>query len=69
MKLVLNISLILITLFSFNDKSFSLTNYQINKICKNEKKEASCIKNLKEKRNNLLKGNPIEIPVINYKNN
>ena len=49
------------------DKSFSLTNYQIKRICKKEKWELTCIKNLQEKRSNLQKGNLIEIPVVPYK--
>jgi len=40
---------------------------QIKKICKNEKRKLTCLKNLKEKRSNLQKGNYIEIPVIPYK--
>ena len=67
MKLVLNISLTLLALLSFYDESFSLTNYQINKICKKEKRVSNCVKKLKEKRDNLQKGNLIEIPVIPYK--
>ena len=67
MKLALNLSFILFALSTFNYKSYSLTNYQINKICKKEKRTSSCIKNLKEKRYNLQKGNLIEIPVIPYK--
>ncbi len=49
------------------DKSFSLTDYQIKKICKKPRREITCIKNLKEKRSNLQKGNFIEIPVLPYK--
>ena len=67
MKLVLNLSLTLFVLLTFHEKSFSLSNYQIYKICNKEKKASNCIKNLKEKRNNLRKGNLIEIPVIPYK--
>ena len=67
MKLVLNISLILFILFTFGDESFSLTDYQIKKVCKKERKISTCIKNLKEKRYNLQKGNLIEIPVLPYK--
>ena len=64
MKSVLNLSLFLFTLFMFdNNKSFSLTDYQIKKICKKEKRVLSCIKNLQEKKSNLKKGNIIEIPV------
>ena len=51
------------------EKSFSITDYQIKKICKNEKRELTCIKNLQEKRFNLQKGNHIEIPVIPHKGN
>ena len=67
MKLALNLSLFLFTLVIFGDKSFSLTNYQIKKICKKEKKQSTCIKNLQEKRLDLEKGKLIEIPVIHYK--
>ena len=69
MKLALNFSLFLFALFVFSDKSFSLSDYQIKKICKKEKKELTCIKNLQEKRSNLKKGNLIEIPVIPFKEN
>ena len=73
MKLAFTLSLVLISLFTFSDESFSLTDYQIKKICKKEKKglkerELNCIKNLIEKRSNLQKGNLIEIPVIPFKN-
>ena len=67
MKLALNLSLFLLVFFSFSDESFSLTNYQINKYCKKEKRSLSCIKNLREKRSTLQKGNLIEIPVVPYK--
>tara|TARA_Y100000816_G_C25744809_1_gene391833 strand:- start:177 stop:383 length:207 start_codon:yes stop_codon:yes gene_type:complete len=67
MKLALNLSLFLLALFVIGDKSFSLSDYQINRICKKVKKELTCIKNLQEKRSNLKKGNLIEIPVIPYK--
>ena len=67
MKLTLNLSLAFFALLSFHDKSFSLTNYQINKICEKEKRVTACKKNLQEKRENLQKGNLIEIPVIPYK--
>jgi len=67
MKLVLKLFFSLFTLFAYVDASSSLTDYQIKKICKKEKREIFCIKNLKEKRSNLQKGNQIEIPVIPYK--
>ncbi len=69
MKLLLNLSLILFSLFLISDKSFSITDYQIKKICKKEKRELTCIKNLREKRSNLQKGNHIQIPVIPYNGN
>ena len=67
MKLAFNLSFFLFALFTFSDASFSFTDYQIKKICKREKRESICIKNLREKRSNLQKGNLIEIPVIPYK--
>ena len=67
MKFALNLSSFLIALLIFSDKSISLTNYQIKRICSKEKREFECIKNLKEKRSNLLKGKLIEIPVRPYK--
>ncbi len=67
MKLSLNLFLFLFALFIFGDKSFSLTNYEIKRICKKEKRKSICIKNLQEKKSKLLKGNLIEIPVVPYK--
>ena len=67
MKLILNLTLFLFVFFIFSNKSFSLTESQIRKICKNEKSESTCKKELRDKRNNLQKGNLIEIPVIPYK--
>ena len=67
MKLALNLYLCLFTLFTFVQKSFSLTNYQITQICKKEKRSSTCIKKLQDKRYNLQKGNLIEIPVIPHK--
>ena len=72
MKLTLNLYLTLIALialFTFNEKTFSLTNYQISKICKKEKRVSTCIKKFQEKRDNLKDGVLIEIPVIPYEGN
>ena len=69
MKLAFNLFLSLLALFTFGNKSYSLTDYQIKKICKKEKRQSNCIKNLQEKRSNLQKGNLIQIPVIQYKGN
>ncbi len=67
MKFTIKLTIILSVLLTFGDESLSLTNYQIKKICKKEKRISSCIKNLQEKKSNLEKGNFIEIPVIPYK--
>ena len=67
MKLALNLSFFLFILVSFDYQSFSLTYYRIKKICQNEKKELTCIKNLQKKNSDLQKGKQIEIPVIPYK--
>ena len=67
MKLVLNFSVFLLAFFSFSNDSFSLTDFQIKRFCKKEKRVSLCIKNLQEKRSELQKGKPIEIPVIPYK--
>ena len=64
MNLILNLTFFLFALIILGDKAFSLTDYEIKKICKKEKIESTCIKNLQEKRSTLQKGNLIEIPVI-----
>ena len=69
MKLFFNSTLFLLALFLLGNKSFSITDYQIKKICKKERREFTCIKNLREKRFNLQEGNYIEIPVKPYKDN
>ena len=69
MKLLLYLSLFIFSFFLMGEKSFSITDFQIKKICKKEKRKLTCIKNLQEKRSNLQKGNHIEIPVIPYKSN
>ena len=66
MKLLLKLSLFLLSLFFMGEKSLSITDFQIKKICKKEKRELTCIKNLREKKSNLQEGNLIEIPVIPY---
>jgi len=67
MKLALNLFLFLFVLLISGDKSFSLTNYQIKRICKKERIKSTCIKKLQEKRLDLQKGKFIEIPVIPYR--
>ena len=67
MKLGLNLSLFLLIFFSLSNESFSLTDYQIKRYCKKERRVILCIKNLEEKRSDLQKGKLIEIPVSPYK--
>ena len=67
MKLVLNFSIFVLVFFSFSNKSLSLTDYQIKRVCEKEKRVSLCIKNLQEKRSDLQKGKLIEIPVTPYK--
>ena len=67
MKLLLNFSIFLLTLFSFSNKSFSLSDFEIKRFCAKEKRVSLCIKNLQEKRSDLQKGKLIEIPVKPYK--
>ena len=67
MKLVLNFSMFLLAFFSFSNESFSLTDFQIKRFCKKEKRVSLCIKNLQDKRYDLQKGKLIEIPVTPYK--
>ncbi len=67
MKLALNLCLFLFVLVISGDKSFSLSDYQIKRFCKKEKKESTCIRNLRKKRLDLNNGKLIEIPVIPHK--
>ena len=67
MKLLLNFSIFLFYFFSFSNESFSLSDFQIKRFCEKEKRVSLCIKNLQEKRSDLQKGKPIEIPVKPYK--
>ena len=67
MKSALKFSFFIFALFTFSGESFSLTDYQIKKFCKKEKRVSACIINLREKRSNMQKGNLIEIPVIPFK--
>ena len=69
MKFALSLYLSLLSFSTLYDKTFSLTNYQISKICKKEKRVSICIKKIQEKRDKLKNGDLIEIPVIPYKGN
>ncbi len=67
MKLVLNFSMFLLASLSFSNESLSLTDFQIKRYCKKQKRISSCIKDLQEKRSKLMEGKHIEIPVVPYK--
>ena len=67
MKLLLNLSVFLLALFSFSSESLSLTDYEIKRFCAKKKRVSSCIENLQEKRSELQKGKLIEIPIKPYK--
>ena len=66
MKLFFNPFLFFLIVFLFENSAYSLSEYQIRKICQNKSKKSTCIKNLKLKKLNLLQGNKIEIPVIPF---
>ena len=67
MKLFFNPILFFFIFFLFENSAYPLSNYQIKQKCQNKSKRSSCIKNLKSKKLNLLKGDIIEIPVIPFK--
>ena len=67
MKLILNLSMFVFAFFSFSNESFSLTDFQIKRFCKKEKRVSLCIKNLQDKRSDLQEGKLIKIPVKTYK--
>ena len=67
MKLTLNLCLFLFVMVMSADKSFSLTDYKIKRFCKNEKRESTCIKNLRKKKFDLNNGKLIKVPVIPHK--
>ena len=68
MKLFFNTFLIFIVLILNERAAYSLTDKKIKEICQKKNNRSNCIKNLKNKRYNLLQGNRIEIPVLPFKN-
>ena len=48
-------------------ETYSISNYQIYKICAKKRREKKCIKRLKLNRELIKNGKPIEIPVYPYK--
>ena len=69
MKIFFNTILFLVLLFIFENNAYSLYDNEIKEICQRKKRRTFCIKDLKFKKRNLLKGNQIEIPVIHFKKN
>ena len=67
MKLILKISTIILISLVISLDSYSISNLQIFKICRNKRRQESCIKRLKLNRELIYKGKPIEIPVYPYK--
>ena len=67
MKLFINSFLFFLALIIFENKVLSLNDYQIREFCQKKSRRTSCIKKLREKKFNLLKGNRIEIEVIPFK--
>jgi len=67
MKFLFTTLILLSSLLIKENKVYSATDYQITEICRRKKNKYSCIKLMKEKKSNLLKGNRIQIPVIPFK--
>ena len=67
MNLFVNFFIFLLVLGIFENKVFSLNNYEIREICQKKRRKLRCIKDLKYKRFDLLRGNRIEIEVIPFK--
>ena len=67
MKLAINLTLFLFTFLLIPERSDSISDYKIKKICKRERMVSKCIRDLNEKRSIMQKGKHIEIPVIPYK--
>ena len=67
MNFINKINLLLVINLFFSTSIYSLTNDEITKFCKRNKKKEECIKTLKIKRYNLKKGLPIEIPILPFK--
>ena len=67
MKIIPSLIIILQIFFFFNLEAYSISNLEIYKICKKQRREKECIKRLKTNRELLKEGRPIEIPVIPFK--
>ncbi len=67
MKFLLNIFFLILTFLIYERETHALTDYQIREICQNIKRKSSCIKDLRDRRYNLRKGNRVDIPVIPFR--
>ena len=67
MKLLLNSLILLLISIMYGNTVYGLSNHQIRAICKKQQNISSCMKKLKIKKLNLLKGNQISIPVVPFK--
>ncbi len=67
MILITKIILILIISFIYGVNALSLSDNRIKDVCQRNPRKKICLKFLKNKRENLMKGNQIEIPVIPFK--
>ena len=67
MNLFFKISSLIFLSLVLSLETYSISNYQIFKICTKKRKEKACIKRLKLNRELIFKGKPIEIPVYPYK--
>ena len=67
MKLFFKVFSLLLLSLILSLETYSISNYQILKICTGRRKEKACIKRLKLKRELIFKGKPVEIPVYPYK--
>ena len=67
MKLFLKVFTLILLSLLVSLETYSITNYQILKICTKKRREKACIKKLKLNREFIQRGKPIEIPVYPYK--
>ncbi len=67
MKLIFQLSSITFYFLFLALEIHSISNYEIIKICRAQRRENACIKRLKLNRELIYKGNPIEIPVYPFK--
>ena len=67
MKLSMKLFSFILLSLVFAIEAYSISNYQIFRICTKKRREKACIKRLKLNRDLIYKGKPIEVPVYPYK--